>query len=99
MDNTNFLSEFNDPVRRILITQIVKSEAYLRLERPNFYALWFGDIERLVKWSSSDEKAIHFRGIDLTHLIPLFDVPNICEFQLQCVPENLLTYLIANRGR
>ncbi|CAI7670572.1 unnamed protein product [Penicillium bialowiezense] len=79
MDKANFLPEFEDPVRQYLIAQIAKNEPRLkmRIPRPSFYALWFGDIERLVKWTSTDKEAMSFRRINLTQNLPSFDIPSV----------------------
>ncbi|KAJ5352166.1 hypothetical protein N7452_001140 [Penicillium brevicompactum] len=77
MDNQHFLSEFQDPVRQFLIAQIGKNEDRLRLLRPKFYALWFADIEMLVKWSNTDKKAMHFREMKLTRDPPSFNTLSV----------------------
>ncbi|KAJ5362141.1 hypothetical protein N7541_002985 [Penicillium brevicompactum] len=89
MENQHFLTEFEDPVRQFLIAQINQNEDELELLRRRFYALWFADIEMLVKWSSSDEKAMRFRGIKLARDPPLFNIPSLCKYQLRCMPSAL----------
>lgn len=86
MDNHHIFSEFEDPVRQLLIAQIAKNEPDFKMPRPNFYALWFAEIETLVKWSSDDKEAMYFRTVFLSLPIPSFNVPNICKCQLHGVP-------------